>query len=76
MLIDNFVGAVMHVVYTVMYGMVYVGWSKIYYYMDPDTHVLYPKLLDWNYPEITIPVIPAVLFFSDATYSAGLAWLL
>ena len=67
MIMDNFIGAVpvrlMHIVYPMIYGIVYVAWSLIYFYMDPDNHVLYPKILDWNYPEITIPVLIAVLFF-------------
>ena len=66
MVLDNFVAAIpvrlLHIIYPMIYGLVYVAWSVIYFYMDPENNVLYVKLLDWNYPEITIPVILGVLF--------------
>ena len=61
MLVDNFVSAVpvrlMHIIYPMIYGLIYVVWSLIYFYMDKGNNVLYEYVLDWNYPEITIPVI-------------------
>ena len=66
MVLENFVAAIpvrlLHIIYPMIYGLVYVAWSVIYFYMDPENNVLYVKLLDWNYPEITIPVILGVLF--------------
>ncbi len=66
MIIDNFMNAmpvrVMHAIYPVIYGLVYVVFSLVYYAADPSVHILYPKLLDWSSPGTTIPCIIIVVF--------------
>ena len=65
MIIENFLSAIplriMHVIYPMIYGMIYAIFSLIYFAFDPETHIPYPGILDWRKPEITIPVIIIVL---------------
>ena len=65
MIVDNFLSAVpiriMHVIYPILYGLIYVLFSLIYYATDTENHILYPDILDWSRPEITIPVIIIVV---------------
>ena len=62
--IDNTVSAIpiqiLHVIYPVIFGWVYVAFTLIYYEMDPENNILYPGLLNWNKPGITIGVILVV----------------
>ncbi len=65
MLLDNFFCAipirVLHAVYPMTYGMIYVVFSLIYFALDPETHIPYPGILDWRKPEVTIPVVIVVV---------------
>lgn len=51
-----------HVVYVIMFGVVYVGASAIWWSRDPDENTLYDPLLDWNFPQYPIIVSTASLF--------------
>ncbi|KAL8604343.1 hypothetical protein ACOMHN_028106 [Nucella lapillus] len=47
----------MHVLYPLLYGMAYVIFSAIYWSQDHVNNVLYPNVLDWNYPGPTCGVV-------------------
>ncbi len=63
-LLDNCISAfpvrLLHVVYGIVFGLLYVLWSGVYYLMDPEDNVLYEDVLDWSAPEITVPVLLGV----------------
>ena len=65
MLLDNFFTAIpvrlLHVIYPIIYGAIYVIFSAIYFAFDPENHVVYPGLLDWRSPGVTIAVIVVVV---------------
>ena len=64
-LIDGVVGArpvrFLHVVYPVMYSVVYIMFSVIYWCYD-HSNVLYKGVLDWNKPSFTTGVVVIVTF--------------
>lgn len=47
----------LHVIYPVMYGVCYLVFSAIYWSFDHTRNVLYPVVLDWNYPGTTSGVL-------------------
>ena len=49
-----------HVVYPILYGIVYTIFSLIYWSGD-HTRILYPKILDWNHPGTTASIIAGLL---------------
>lgn len=62
----------LHGVYLFLYGLIYIVFSVIYWSVD-HSHVLYPGVLDWNYPGRTmgymlllafvgIPLLQSLLF--------------
>lgn len=51
----------LHVVYTWLYGMIYVAFSAVYWYSD-HANVMYPGVLDWNQPVTTIIVLVVLMF--------------
>ena len=44
----------LHVLYPLLYGVIYVIFSIIYWSKDKENNVLYPNILDWNKPGTTI----------------------
>ncbi|XP_013416816.1 uncharacterized protein LOC106178246 [Lingula anatina] len=52
---------ILHFIYPLTYGIVYVIWSVIYWSVDPQNNVLYPGILDWNTPGTTVLVMIGVL---------------
>lgn len=64
MLIDFALSAVpvrlLHVIYPLIYGLIYVVFSAIYWSAD-HSHVMYPGILDWNSPGTTIGMVFAVV---------------
>lgn len=52
----------LHVMYPMMYGMVYIVFSLIYWSQDNSNNVLYPVVLDWNNPGTTVGVIIGLTF--------------
>ena len=65
MLLDNFFTAIparlLHVIYPIIYGAIYVIFSAIYFAFDPENHIVYPGLLDWRSPGVTIAVTIVVV---------------
>merc|ERR1712038_1106742 len=51
-----------HVVYPASFGSIYVLFSIVYWALDKEKNSLYPKILDWNHPGITVGVICGLLF--------------
>ncbi len=47
----------LHVIYPVMFGLVYVIFSVIYWSLNTDDNALYPNVLDWNVPAISAVVV-------------------
>lgn len=47
---------ILHVVYVIAYGALYVAFSAIYWAFD-HSRVMYPGVLDWNHPLITIVIM-------------------
>lgn len=43
----------LHVIHPVLYGACYLVFSAVYWSFDHVNHVLYPGVLDWNYPGTT-----------------------
>ncbi|XP_064607160.1 protein rolling stone-like [Liolophura sinensis] len=64
MLIDFALSAVpirlLHMIYPLIYGLIYVVFSAIYWGVD-HSHVMYPGILDWNSPGTTIAMVFAVI---------------
>ena len=63
----------LHALYPLLYGIIYVIFSIIYWSQDKVNNVLYPNILDWNKPGTTIlfmilltliglPVLQLILF--------------
>ena len=65
MLLDNFFTAIpvrlLHVIYPAIYGAIYVIFTAIYFAFDTENHVVYPGLLDWRSPGVTIAVVIVVI---------------
>ena len=75
-LLDNIMSAIpvriLHVIYSIIFGMIYVIFTLIYYSKDPENNIPYVILLDWNHPGITIGCL---LFISIVLMPAiQLAW--
>ncbi|XP_046371834.2 protein rolling stone-like [Haliotis rufescens] len=51
----------LHVIYPITYGLVYVFFS-LFYWIPDHNHVMYPKVLDWNQPGLTIGMICLIGF--------------
>ena len=49
-----------HAIYPLIYGFIYIVFSLIYWSLDKEENVLYPYVLDWNHPGITVGVICAL----------------
>ena len=47
----------LHVIYPIIYGSCYLVFSVIYWNADKEKNVLYPGVLDWNYPTKTAIVV-------------------
>ena len=62
-LLELFLGAypvrILHVIYPIIYGLIYVVFSVFYWTANPEVHVIYRVILDWNEP--LIPSISTVL---------------
>ena len=56
-LLELFLGAypvrVLHVIYPIIYGLIYVVFSVFYWTANPEVHVIYRVILDWNEPLIS-----------------------
>ena len=69
----------LHIIYPELYGLTYVIFSYVYWTFD-HSRVLYPGVLDWNYPRKTIIHlflvaaigVPALHFFWFTLYQLGL----
>ena len=65
----------LHYVYMFVYGALYATFSIIYWSVD-HTHVLYPGVLDWNYPKKTgfvliilaLVILPLLQIFVYSVY--------
>ena len=57
-LLDNIMSAIpvriLHVIYSIVFGVIYVIFTVIYYSRDPKKNIPYVILLDWNHPGITV----------------------
>ncbi|XP_067684197.1 protein rolling stone-like [Haliotis asinina] len=51
----------LHVIYPITYGLVYVFFS-LFYWIPDHSHVMYPNVLDWNNPGLTIGMICLIGF--------------
>lgn len=51
-----------HTLYPALYGLAYVLFSIIYWSIDKEHNVLYPYVLDWNHPGITMAVVCVLIF--------------
>ena len=55
-LLELFLGAypvrILHVIYPIIYGLIYVVFSVFYWTANPEVHVIYRVMLDWNEPLI------------------------
>ena len=52
----------LHVIYPSCFGFIYVIFSVVYWAFDHENNSLYPNILDWNYPGITVGVLSGLLF--------------
>ena len=63
---------VLHIVYVYIYALLYLIWSLIYWAID-HTNVIYPIILDWNKPDVTI-LFSLFLAFICVPISHGLMY--
>ena len=63
-LVDNTISAypvrILHVIYPIIFGFIYIGFTLIYYAKDHEHNIPYPDLLDWNQPGITTCIIVSI----------------
>ena len=63
-ILDLLLGAMpvrlLHVIYPIIYGLVYTVFSLIYWSGD-HSRVIYPKILDWNHPGMTAAIIAGLV---------------
>lgn len=52
----------LHAIYPFIFGIIYIIFNVIYWAQDKENNVLYPDVVDWNYPEKTILLIMFLLF--------------
>ena len=48
---------ILHVLHAHAYGITYAAWSAVYWSLDHERNVLYPNVLDWNQPGVTMGVV-------------------
>ncbi|XP_013416852.1 uncharacterized protein LOC106178276 [Lingula anatina] len=65
---------ILHFTHALIYGLVYLAWSAIYWSFDHQKNVLYPGVLDWNNPTRT-SVVVALVIVAMTTFHVIL-WLL
>ncbi|XP_074654578.1 protein rolling stone-like, partial [Tubulanus polymorphus] len=53
----------LHFIYPVSYGLIYVMFSAIFWSFDPERNVLYPGVLDWNNPKTTTGMVVGIAVF-------------
>ncbi|XP_067683970.1 uncharacterized protein [Haliotis asinina] len=62
--VDNFISArpvrLLHVIYPVLYGLIYVTFSLIFWSVD-HRNVIYPIVLDWNHVGLTLGVTSGIV---------------
>ncbi len=46
----------LHFIYGLIYGLIYTLFSIIFWAVD-HSHVIYPKVLDWNHPWVTLGIV-------------------
>ena len=67
-LLDAFLVArpvrLLHIVYPLIYGAIYVLFSTVYWSTNKEVNVLYPGVLDWNHPTQTAIVISGLCFIA------------
>ena len=64
----------LHVIYPMIMGTVYVTFSVVYWATDKD-RVLYPEVLDWNKPDLALPLSCVAIFMVVPTVHTTL-WAL
>ncbi|CAH1803047.1 unnamed protein product [Owenia fusiformis] len=52
----------LHLIYPLIYGAIYIIFSAIYWSFDHKNNVLYPGVLDWNHPGSTMLVLCILVF--------------
>ena len=58
----------LHFIYPLLYGVVYVLFSLAYWGYDKENNVLYPVILDWNHPGITCAVVVVLVFVATPLF--------
>ena len=53
---------ILHCVYVICYGMVYFIFSLIFWACDHEENILYPSILDWNKPGVSVLSTTAIIF--------------
>ncbi|XP_046568099.1 uncharacterized protein LOC124276516 [Haliotis rubra] len=70
--VDNFISArpvrLLHVIYPVLYGIVYVLFSLIFWAVD-HRNVIYPIVLDWNNVGLTLGVTSGIVVLTFVLHS-------
>ncbi|XP_052823956.1 uncharacterized protein LOC106873558 [Octopus bimaculoides] len=52
----------LHVLYPFLFGIMYIIFNVIYWAQDQVKNVLYPDVVDWNFPEKTVLLLTFLLF--------------
>ena len=53
---------ILHMLYPLVYGFIYVIFSVVYWSQDPEENVLYENVLDWNKPGVSSGVVIGLTF--------------
>lgn len=61
-MINSYPVRLLHVIYPMMFGIMYVLFTVIYWLFDETNNVLYPNILDWNHPGKTIAIFLSFIF--------------
>ena len=52
---------ILHAIYPILFGVVYVIFSVVYWALDKPNHVIYPSILDWNQLTRTLSLVALFL---------------